>query len=62
MPIYEYECCYCKFTEEKLQGINDDPLIDCPVCNKNGLLRIVSSSNFHLKGNGWYKTDFKNKK
>ncbi len=59
MPIYEYKCAECKHQFEKLQKISDDPLKDCPECNKPALKKLVSAAGFRLKGKGWYETDFK---
>jgi len=59
MPIYEYQCESCGFDLEKLQRINDDPLVECPKCGKPELRRLVSAAGFRLKGAGWYETDFK---
>ena len=59
MPIYEYECKACGQRLEKLQKMSDDPLRDCPACNKPELLKLVSGGQFRLKGSGWYETDFK---
>ncbi|MDC0358388.1 zinc ribbon domain-containing protein [Oligoflexia bacterium] len=61
MPIYEYNCPECgRF--ECMQRISDDPLRECPTCVSKGLHskieRLVSASTFHLKGTGWYKTDY----
>ena len=39
----------------------DDPLKDCPECNKPALKKLVSAAAFKLKGSGWYETDFKGK-
>jgi len=62
MPIYEYKCTECDHRLEKLQKMSDDPLKDCPECEKPALTKLVSASSFKLKGTGWYETDFKNKK
>ena len=59
MPIYEYQCQSCQHRLEKLQRINDEPLIDCPQCGEARLRRLVSAAAFRLKGAGWYETDFK---
>ena len=59
MPIYEYECSECNHYFDELQKMNDDPLLDCPVCNKPRLKRLLSAPSFRLKGSGWYETDFK---
>lgn len=60
MPIYEYQCSFCKYKFDELQKINDVALTVCPKCGKNGLHKLVSALNFRLKGTGWYKTDYKN--
>ena len=59
MPIYEYKCDACSHTFETLQKISESPLVECPVCNKPTLKKLVSSPAFRLKGGGWYETDFK---
>ena len=60
MPIYEYECTKCGRTTEAWQKITDDPLNTCGHC-KGKLRKIISMSTFHLKGTGWYATDYANK-
>jgi len=62
MPIYEYKCTECDHALEKLQKISDDPLQDCPACNKPTLQKLISAAGFRLKGGGWYETDFKSGK
>ncbi|MFK5971003.1 MAG: zinc ribbon domain-containing protein [Candidatus Marithrix sp.] len=62
MPIYEYACTECEHKFEVIQKMNDDPLVKCPECEKDSLKKLVSAAAFHLKGTGWYKTDFANKK
>lgn len=59
MPIYEYRCTSCGAEMEKLQKISDPPLLECPECGKDALLKLVSASSFRLKGSGWYESDFK---
>jgi putative FmdB family regulatory protein len=59
MPIYEYRCTSCGAELEKLQKISDPPLIECPECGKDALVKLISASSFRLKGSGWYETDFK---
>lgn len=61
MPIYEYQCTDCEHQLEAIQKVNDKPLLTCPACGKPGLKKLVSAAAFHLKGTGWYKTDFKEK-
>ncbi len=61
MPIYEYECPVCgRF--EVIQKFSDKALKSCPKCKEAGkesqVTKAVSASAFHLKGSGWYKTDY----
>ena len=60
MPIYEYECTRCGKIEEVIQKFSDKPLSKCPSC-AGKLHKLVSQSTFHLKGTGWYVTDYANK-
>ena len=60
MPIYEYECPKCGRIEEVLQKISDKPLTQCKHCSGK-LHKLVSQSTFHLKGTGWYVTDYAGK-
>lgn len=62
MPIYEYICQKCSQTHEFLQKMSDAPLVDCPACHQPSLIKQVSAAAFHLKGGGWYATDFKGNK
>jgi len=57
MPIYEYECSKCGQIEEALQKFSDKPLTKCRHCSGK-LNKLVSQSTFHLKGSGWYVTDY----
>ena len=61
MPIYEYECIKCHQTTEALQKFSDPPLSSCPHC-KGKLKKLMSLNSFHLKGSGWYVTDYAGKK
>ena len=60
MPIYEYECTKCGNIEEALQNFSDKPLTKCKHCTGK-LHKLVSQSTFHLKGTGWYVTDYADK-
>lgn len=62
MPIYGYQCEACGHTFDKLQKVSDAPLTTCPECNKDTLKKQISAPAFHLKGSGWYVTDFKDGK
>ena len=60
MPIYEYECIQCGEIEEAIQKFSDKPLKKCRHCSGK-LHRLISQSTFHLKGSGWYVTDYANR-
>jgi putative FmdB family regulatory protein len=57
MPIYEYECKQCGAVEEVFQKISENPLSECKKCSGK-LHKLISHSSFHLKGSGWYVTDY----
>jgi putative FmdB family regulatory protein len=57
MPIYEYECKKCGHRLEVWQKFSDSPLTKCESCNGK-LRKIISQNSFHLKGTGWYVTDY----
>lgn len=59
MPIYEYRCKNCGNELEIIQKISDPPLVECPKCGKESLEKVISPTQFQLKGTGWYVTDFK---
>ena len=61
MPIYEYECESCGEVIEDWQKFSDDPLSTCKSCGGK-LHKLISHSSFHLKGSGWYVTDYSGKK
>ncbi len=60
MPIYEYKCMVCGHHFNTIQTFKDEALVDCPDCKKPALQKLISAPAFHLKGTGWYVTDFKN--
>ncbi|MCK9230843.1 MAG: zinc ribbon domain-containing protein [Syntrophales bacterium] len=61
MPIYEYKCDVCGKDFEVFQGISDPPVTACRFC-KGRVRKQMSLSSFHLKGTGWYVTDYGGKK
>ncbi len=59
MPLYEYTCERCGASVEKLQSRGAAPPAVCPSCGAEGTLhRGISKTSFHLKGGGWYVTDY----
>ena len=61
MPIYEYKCTKCGKEFEVFQGITDPEVTTCKFC-EGRVHKLVSLSSFHLKGSGWYVTDYGGKK
>ena len=61
MPIYEYECGACGERHEFIQKFSDGLKRKCPSCGKLRLKKQISAAAFHLKGDGWYVTDFRDK-
>jgi putative FmdB family regulatory protein len=61
MPLYEYQCTQCGAIEEAIQKFSDAPLTTCSKCSGK-LNKLISQSSFHLKGSGWYVTDYSTKK
>lgn len=71
MPVYEYECDRCGSFEVE-QKITAEPLTACPhtmreavrggfvaaPCDGNVRRLIASSTNFVLKGTGWFKDGY----
>jgi putative FmdB family regulatory protein len=60
MPIYEYRCTECGRDFEKMQRVTDNPVNECVFC-RGKVHKLISSSSFHLKGTGWYVTDYAKK-
>jgi putative FmdB family regulatory protein len=61
MPIYEYQCAACGQISEELQKYSDPPLTTCKHCQGN-LAKLISNSAFHLKGGGWYVSEYGSRK
>ncbi len=56
MPIYEYQCPSCSHEFERIMRVSADAP-DCPECGDQ-VKKKVSMSSFHLKGEGWYVTEY----
>ena len=57
MPIYEYRCLNCGHQFELMQKFSDPPAETCTSCS-GSVQKLISRSAFHLKGSGWYVTDY----
>lgn len=59
MPTYEYRCPdgheYEKFYRKISDAVSEVP---CPVCGKPGERLLSGGAGFHLKGSGFYLTDY----
>ena len=60
MPIYEYKCSKCGHIQEMWQKFSDPPVDRCALCG-GSVKKIISNNTFHLKGTGWYVTDYASK-
>jgi len=57
VPIYEYQCQKCNYIFEVFQKIDEDLNPACPKCLAQAR-RIISATNFILKGSGFYVNDY----
>jgi len=57
MPLYEYECQSCGEHVERIQRVDDAPLMECPECGGQ-LRRLLGVPALQFKGSGWYVTDY----
>lgn len=61
MPLYEYKCQKCGHVFELLQKANELPQVKCVKCG-NPVKKILSPPALQFKGQGWYVTDYAQKK
>lgn len=62
MPIYEYDCDHCNETLEAIQKIDEKMLVVCPRCGEASLRKKTSLNSFQLKGAGWYRDGYGDRK
>ena len=60
MPIYEYECNRCHEIFEIFHKIDDECKVACPKC-LGSARKLISATNFVLKGSGFYVNDYPSK-
>ena len=64
MPVYEYKCQECGSTETVKLSVSERDN-SAPRCTHRGvghpMKRMVSRTNFALKGEGWYKDGYQKK-
>lgn len=58
MPLFEFKCSKCGAQFEKFQKFANVTDVACESCG-GSTERVVSSSNFALKGSGWASDGYK---
>ena len=58
MPAYDYRCQNCQKVFEKNQRISEPAGATCPDCGSVDCMRLITGGTFHLKGSGWYASDY----
>ena len=58
MPAYDYRCQNCQKVFEKNQRISEPAGAVCPGCGGAECTRLITGGTFHLKGSGWYASDY----
>jgi putative FmdB family regulatory protein len=61
MPVYEYKCENCGREFELFQRMSEPAAKTCKFC-QGPVKKLISRTTFHLKGSGWYVTDYGGKK
>ena len=57
MPIYEYQCDRCNELFEIFHKIDEECKVACPKC-LGPVKKLISATNFVLKGSGFYVNDY----
>jgi len=61
MPTYQYQCRNCGHELEEFQSMTEDPLVTCPACSTDNLVRVMGAgAGLIFRGTGFYLTDYKN--
>ena len=60
MPIYEYQCNRCDEVFEIFHKIDEQGKVTCPKC-LGPAKKLISTTNFVLKGSGFYVNDYPSK-
>gem|GEM_PF-2093281 len=61
MPTYTYRCADCQHVFDEFQRISADPGAVCHSCGGEACTRQITGGTFHLKGGGWYASDYNGK-
>ncbi len=57
MPIYEYQCEKCKTIFEKLIFAGDKDEVNCPQCDSDEVIKLMSACSFMGPGIGTCAAD-----
>jgi putative FmdB family regulatory protein len=60
MPVYEYQCSRCREVFEIFHKIEEEVKVACPKCLAPAK-KLISATNFILKGSGFYVNDYPSK-
>ena len=56
MPTYNYRCQECGHEFEVRQSMKDEPLKECPECEKERLQKVITpAGGFRIYGKGVHK-------
>ena len=58
MPLYEYQCPACSSVSEIHHKMSAPNPTECPRCGGGPLSKLISRTNFSLKGGGWYNDGY----
>ena len=53
MATYVYHCYECEYDKDVVHGMTESPTVVCKDCD-NEMSKVIRSSNFQLKGSGWF--------
>ena len=53
MATYVYHCPECEYDRDVVHGMTETPEIVCIDCSTK-MSKVIRSSNFQLKGSGWF--------
>lgn len=60
MPTYTYRCESCGFGKDEWLKMSEARAeLACPSCGEPSYRKQISAPAFHLKGGGWYASDFR---
>lgn len=57
MPVYPISCNSCNHQWETFQSMKA-PLPHCPACASVDVKRLIGSTSFQLKGQGWAQSGY----